>query len=144
MFLLWLRQLPQCGDWASASVAPPTEGRSSPTNPPVFPSEFLCPTKFCMLLYILFHWSGPPVHSQLMFCMHFCVWRCVPDVSVERDGLHVHLLFHHLVLPDHSLIFNNLCVFIVDDIRFVFCSVQRAWHLAHIQYTVFDWTASGK
>ena len=32
-----------------------------------------CPTKFCMVLYILFHWSGTPGHSQLVFCMHFCV-----------------------------------------------------------------------
>ena len=29
------------------------------------------PTKFCVVLYILFHWSGTPVHSQLVFCMHF-------------------------------------------------------------------------
>ena len=36
--------------------------------------------------------------------MHFCVWSCIPDVSVERDVLHVHLL-HHLAL---SLLFNML------------------------------------
>ena len=48
--------------------------------------------------YILFHWSGPPVHSQLVFCMHICVWRCIPDVPVERDVPHVHLLLYHLVL----------------------------------------------
>ena len=52
-----------------------------------------------MILYILFHWSGTPVCSQLVFCMHFCVWRCIPDVSEERDVLHVHLLLCHLVLP---------------------------------------------
>lgn len=34
--------------------------------------------------------------------------------------------------------------FIVEDIRFVFYSVQSAWQIAHIQYTVFDWTDSGK
>ena len=53
----------------------------------LFFPQFLHPTEFCMDLYILFHWSGPPVHSQLIFCMHFCVWRCIPDVSVERDVL---------------------------------------------------------
>ena len=47
--------------------------------------------------YILFRWSGPPVHCQLVFCVHFCVWRCIPDVSKERDILHVHLLICHLV-----------------------------------------------
>ena len=35
MFLLWLRQLPQCRDHTPASVLPLTEGRSSPTNTPV-------------------------------------------------------------------------------------------------------------
>ena len=43
-----------------------------------------------------FPWSGTPIRSQLLFCMHFCVWRCIPDVSMERDVLHVHLLLHHL------------------------------------------------
>ena len=51
-----------------------------------------------MVLYILFHRSGTPVGSQLVFHMHFCVWRCIPDVSVERDVLHVHLLLCQLVL----------------------------------------------
>ena len=37
-----------------------------------------------MVLYILFHWSGTPVRSQLVFCMQFCIWRCIPDVSMER------------------------------------------------------------
>ena len=32
-----------------------------------------CPTEFCMVLYILFRWSGTPVCSQLVFCKHFCV-----------------------------------------------------------------------
>ena len=51
-----------------------------------------------MVLYILCNWSGTPVYSKLVFCMLFCVWRCIPDVSVERDVLHIHLLLHHLVL----------------------------------------------
>ena len=38
-----------------------------------FTHWFLLPTKFCMVLYILFLWSGTPVCSQLVFCMHFCV-----------------------------------------------------------------------
>ena len=54
--------------------------------------------EFCMDLYILFRWSGTPVCSQRVFCMHFCVWRCIPGVSVERDVLHIHLLLRHLVL----------------------------------------------
>ena len=57
--------------------------------------------------YILSHWSGPPFCSQLVFCMHFCVWRCIPDVFVERDVLHIHLLLRHLVLYVCSLIVKN-------------------------------------
>ena len=73
MFLLWLRLLPQCGDWTPVSVPLPAEGRSSPTNMPIFPPQLLAPTEFWMVLYILFCWSGTPVHAQLVFCMHFCV-----------------------------------------------------------------------
>ena len=62
-----------------------------------FSPWFLHPTKFCGGLYILFHCSGTPVCSQLLFCMHFYVQRCLPDVSVERDIFHVHLLLHHPV-----------------------------------------------
>ena len=35
------------------------------------PGSFILPTD--VVLYILFHWSGTPVCSQLVFCMHFCV-----------------------------------------------------------------------
>ena len=63
-----------------------------------FSPLFLHPTKFCVVLYNLFHWSGTPVHSQLVLCMHFCVLSCIPDVSLEGDVLHIYLLLCHLVL----------------------------------------------
>ena len=66
----------------------------------------LCPTKFCVVLYILFHWSGPPVHSQLVFCMHFSVLRCIPYVCMGRDVLHAHLLLHCLFLLRSFLFIN--------------------------------------
>ena len=66
MFLLWLRQLPQCGDRTPASVPPPTEGRSSPTNTPVFP-----PSSFILLsfawFYIFFS-TGQVLLSALSWC----------------------------------------------------------------------------
>ena len=37
-----------------------------------------CPAEICMVLYILFHWSGTPVCSQLVFCKHFCVKGVFP------------------------------------------------------------------
>ena len=63
MFLLWLRQLPRCGDWTPASVPPPAEGRSSPTNTPGFPpSSFILPS--FAWVYILFS-SGQELLSAL-------------------------------------------------------------------------------
>ena len=65
----------------------------------LFSSHFLHPTEFCVVLYILLRWPGAPACSQLAFCNISCVWRCLPDVSLERDELHIHLLLHHLVPP---------------------------------------------
>ena len=96
MFLLWLRKLSKCGDWNPASVCPLTEGRSSPTNTPISPTSSFVLLSF-LVLHILLHWPGTPVCSQLVFCMHLCVWRCIPDVPLERDVLHIHLLLHHFV-----------------------------------------------
>ena len=106
MFLLWLRQLPWCEAWTPASVPPPDEGRSRPTNTPVSPpssshGSFILPS--FVWACILLPWSGTPVHSRLVFCLHLCVWRCIPDVSMERDVFHVHLLLCHL-----SLLFSIL------------------------------------
>ena len=96
MFLLWSRQLLQWGKWKPTSVLPPTKGRSRPINTPVFPpSSFILPS--FVVLYILFHWSGTPVSSQLVFCKHFCVWRCIPDVSKERGVFLLQLPLCHLV-----------------------------------------------
>ena len=104
---------PQSGDETPASVPPPAEGRSRPTDTPVFP-----PSSFCVVLHTLFQWSGIPVCSQLVFCKHLCVSRCIPDVSVERDVLHIHLFLLHLVLP-------FFCVFLPPLLNiFCFCYVH--------------------
>ena len=94
MFLLSSRSLPQCGDWTLSSVLPPMEGRSSPINTPGPPGpQFLHPTNY-VVLYILFYWPGTPVSYQLMFCKHFCVWRCILDMSLDREACHIHHLVH--------------------------------------------------
>ena len=101
------KQLLRCGDLTPASVLPPARRRSSCAHSLIFFPSLLCPTEFCVVLYILFHWSGPPVHTQLVFCMHVCVSRCIPDVSMERDVLHIHLLLCHLVFPPVFAILNQ-------------------------------------
>ena len=77
-----------------ASVPPSWCGR---TNAPAFP---LVASSYWVLSGSVysFLWSGPPVCSELVFCTHFCVWRWLPDVPMDRDVLHVHLLLHHLQL----------------------------------------------
>ena len=79
---------PDVGIRTPASVPPHAEGRSNPTNTPVFP-----PSSFVLLsfvwVYILFS-TGQVLLATLSWC--------IPDVSVERDVLHVHLLLQHLVL----------------------------------------------
>ena len=99
----------RCGDWTPASVPQPAKGRSSPTNTPVFPpSSFVL--QFCVVLNILFHWSSTLVHSQLVLCMHFWVWRCIPDVSVKRDVPHILLVLHYLVLPSSFFSYKPIVI----------------------------------
>ena len=88
---------PDVGGWTPGSV--PHLQRAGPVLLTLlFFPRFLHPTEFCIILYILFHWSVPLLRSQLVFCMYFCMWRCIPDVPVERDVLHTHLLLRHLSL----------------------------------------------
>ena len=83
---------------------PPREGPVLLTL--LFFPQFLCPTKFCVVLYILFRCSGTLVCSQLVFCLHFYIWRCVPDVSLERD-VFVYLLLSHLVWASTVDVLNS-------------------------------------
>ena len=66
MFLLWLGQLSHCGDWTPASVPPPTKGRSSPTNTPIFPpSSFILPS---FAWFYIFFSAGQVLLSALSWC----------------------------------------------------------------------------
>ena len=82
---------------APASVPPPSEGRSSPTNTPVFP---LVPSSYRVLhgsiySFLLVTYSCPFSAGVLhaLLCLKVYPWW-----SMERDVLHVCLLLHHLVL----------------------------------------------
>ena len=66
MFLLCLRQLPQCGDRTPASIPPPTEGRSNLTNTPVFPSSSFILLSFAW--FCIFFPSGQVLLSALSWC----------------------------------------------------------------------------
>ena len=87
MFLLWLRQLSGCGDQTPASVPPPAEGRSSPTNAPVFP---LVPLSYrvsggSIYSFLLIRYSCPLSAGVLhaVLCLKVYSWhirgeRCTP------------------------------------------------------------------
>ena len=87
MFLLWLRQLPRCGDWTSASTPPPAEGRSSPINIPFFP---LVPSSYWVLHGSIYSFllgryscllSAGVLHALLCLEVYsFCIRgeRCTP------------------------------------------------------------------
>ena len=64
--LYWLRQLPRCGDWTPVSLPSCTEGRSSPTNTPVFrPHSFVVWSS--VWLHIFFS-AGQVLLSTLRWC----------------------------------------------------------------------------
>ena len=66
MFLLWLRQLHLHGDQTPASVPPPAEGRSSPTNTSVFPpSSFVLPS---FSWFYIFFSTGQVILSTPSWC----------------------------------------------------------------------------
>ena len=100
MFLLWLRQLPHCGDQTSASVFPPTEGRSSPTNTPVFPPSSFVLQSF-VWFYIFFS-TGQVLLSALSWC--FACFSVSEGVFLMYPWKEMYsmsnLLLRHLVLPN--------------------------------------------
>ncbi|XP_065793192.1 complement factor H-like [Muntiacus reevesi] len=69
--------------------------------------------------------------SQLAFRKIFCVWRCIPDVSVERDVLHVHLLFHHHGTQCMSVSSRSLEYAVVFKSEYLVEQAIGVYHLAH-------------
>ena len=105
-FILWLRQLPQCGDQTPASIPPLAEGRSSPINTPVFP-----PSSFVLLsfawVYIFFS-TGQVLLSALSWCSAYTSgsegvflmypWREMYSTSTYSCAIFFIPFFHHLHL----------------------------------------------
>ena len=86
-----------------------------------------------------FLWSCTPVCSPLVFCKHFRVWSCIPDVSMERDVLHVHLLLHHPHLMFFSP-FDFYCshfLMFLDSFIIQMCISQLWFSLAPLKKTIF-------
>ena len=95
MFLLWLRQLHLHGDQTPASVPPPAEGRSSPTNTPVSPPSFFILLSF-VWFYVFFS-TGQVLLSALSWCSActsvpegvflICPWREMCSMSTYSSAI---------------------------------------------------------
>ena len=104
--------MPHCGDQSPASVPPPAQGRSSPTNTRVSPLSSFILLSFAWF-YILFSAGQLPLSTFSWFSACTSVsGRCNPDVSLERDVLHIHLLLHHLVLSSFFFLSNFIYLFV--------------------------------
>ena len=90
-----------------------------------------------MALYILSHWSGTPFCAQLVFCMHFCVWRYIPDVSMERSVLHICLLLHHIVFSPLCFWFCKIFASLVFSIHFYIWICLLVWLIFYSLVPVF-------
>ena len=88
------RQLPQCGNRTPASTPPPTEGRSSPTNTPVFPpvpsSYLVLPGSVCSF----------PVSSS-------CPLSACPPRTSESEGVFLTYLCREVcsLSPSSAILF---------------------------------------
>jgi len=103
MFLLWLRQLPWCGDRNPASVPPPAEGRSSPTNTPVFP---LVPSSYRVLHGSIYSFplgryscllSAGVLHALLCLKVYswcICGERCTPFPPIPLPSCSLRVSFN--------------------------------------------------
>ena len=69
---------------------------------------FFCPTQLCRDVYSPFQCPRSSVSFQLVFCENCYIYSCIPDASVERDELHVHLLLCHLPLPQAFILVHKI------------------------------------
>ena len=76
----------------------------------------LVPSSYQVLCGSIFFSAGQLLLSTLV-CMHFCVWMCIPDVSMEGDVLHIHLLLRHLVPQSLSWLLDSVLFQVWEDAR---------------------------
>ena len=131
MFLLWLRQLSWLGYQTPASVPPSTEGRSNPTNPPVFPlSSFVLPS--FAWVYIFFStgqvllpalsWCSACISvSEGIFLMY--LWREIYSMSTYSSAI----LFSPAVI---FFFFSNM---VSDSPSRVMKIKTNRWHLIKVK-----------
>ena len=127
MFLFWLRQFPQCWDWTPASLSPPTEGRSSPTNTLIFsPRCFILPSLACFCIFfssgqvLLFTLSWFPTCTSVsedVFLMY--PWREVYSMSTYSSTI--------LFSPPVYFLVGRLCITVMRSSGYRAFPLQTWW-----------------
>ena len=142
MFLLWLRQLPHCGDWTPASVPPPAEGRSSPTDTPVFPpSSVILPSCawfyiffffffFCFFRFYIFFSTGQVLLSALCWCS-----TCT-SVSEGVFLMYLWREMYSMSTYSFSILFSNLWFLFEKNIALFFLKVFGLIRICTISFKV--------
>ena len=88
--------VPKFGNLSSVSALPPRGAGPIPLpHLLLLPSSFH-PTQLCRDLYSPFWCPRSSPSFQPVFCENCCICRCIPDASMERGELHIHLLLCHL------------------------------------------------
>ena len=142
MFLFWLRQLPRCCDRTPASVSPPAEGRSSPTNTLVFP---LVPSfywvlygsiySFPLLRYSCLLSAGVP---RAFLCLKVYSWdicgeRCTPHLLTPLPSCSPVCSFGQVKINLlRSLMFKSLYWCRFSFILIKYLSVKWLDHILHV------------
>ena len=103
----------------------------------LFSPQFLCPTKFCMVLYILFHWSSTPISwcstctsvSEGVSLMY--PWRMMYSMASYSSAILFSAYFGFLQFY-RLFIFNSFCYFWLS---FLFFSCWSYLIYINILYT---------
>ena len=146
MFLLWLRQLPHCGDWTPASVPPPMEGRSSPSNTPVFPpSSFILPSFvwFCIFFSVVgFSCTLLAGVLHALLFLKVCSWcihgeRCTPCPPTPPPSCSQ---LHHLSCPYTCRIFSAFPQVSISSVKKQWWILQTSL-ICLIDCACFSWVS---
>ena len=132
MFLFWLRQLLQCGDWTPASVLPPTEGRSSPTITLVSPPSF-----FVLLKVAWFYIFFSPCQVLLYTLSWYYAYTSVSEgIFLMYPGMYTTIICSSAILYSsgcNSYLWSSIAkvLFSVASFRiflYLWFSIVLKWH----------------
>ena len=120
-------------EWTPASVSPPGEGRSSPTNTPVSPPSFFILPSF--VWYCIFFSSGQVLLSTVSWCS-----ACT---SVFEDVFLMHPwreMYSTSTYPSAFLFSFSVFIFISFFLMLLFCSnlfLDFVWNFKSVSFLFF-------